>query len=214
LIAGFESKMVYRGDDEEVDSKPAAGETGKVFGITNVIRITSVGPQARDLICGLEMSRALTARVLWMDMEQLLGPLISFEKAKEEDVKNRIMPTIDGLLKAKHKLTEAFAVKRGTKILQAGSLFDRPRCVFVPAPLALLMFQNVEGELDDWELEAAFKEPSYLVEGLLNGMREMQENKPEEFEIYQGIAQETLAFLWAVANSSSRFDRISRGGTI
>jgi hypothetical protein len=78
------------------------------------------------------MLSSLTARVvLWMDMEQLLGPLISMEKAKEEDVKNRVMPTIDGLLKAKHKLTKAFAVKRGTKILK------QDRSLITPVPACL-----------------------------------------------------------------------------
>jgi hypothetical protein len=84
LIAGFEAKKEYIGGNEDNDEKPAAGETGKVFGITNVIRLTSPGPEGKDLVCGLEMSRALTTRVLWMDMDYLIRPLISREKAKEE----------------------------------------------------------------------------------------------------------------------------------
>jgi hypothetical protein len=115
LVAGFEAKKDYYEGNEDDDEKPAAAETGKVFGITNVIRISSPGPEGKDLVCGLEMSRALTARVLWMDMDKLIGPLISLEKAKEDGVKNRHMPTIEGLLQDKHKLAEAFVVKgRGT----------------------------------------------------------------------------------------------------
>jgi hypothetical protein len=113
------------------------------------------------------------------------------------------MPTIEGLWQEKHKLTEAFTVKRGTKILQAGLLFDRPRCVFVPAPIALMMFQKSENELDEWGLAAAFKDPNYLVKGLLNGMREIQIDEPEEFKIYHGLAHETLEFLWAILNGTN-----------
>jgi hypothetical protein len=146
------------------------------------------------------MSRALTARVLWMDLDKLIGPLIPFEMTKDEQLKGRHMPTLEGLMQENHKLDEAFVVKGkgGKKLLQAGALFDQPRCVFVPAPMALMMFSKWDTGLDDWQAEAAFKSPDYLAKGLVRGMRSLQEDDPAAFEEHKGLAGEVIALLWAV----------------
>jgi hypothetical protein len=94
LVAGFEANKNYFTGAEEEDEKPPEAEPGKVFGITNVIRIASAGDTGKELVCGLEMSRALTARVLWMDLDKLIGPLIPFEMTRDEKLKGRHMPTL------------------------------------------------------------------------------------------------------------------------
>ncbi len=67
-------------------------------------------------------------------------------KAKEQNIKDRLVPSLDGLMAKRHRVKEAFEPSLEDKCINATNLKHRLRVIFVLVHLLEMMFGNPQTE--------------------------------------------------------------------
>ena len=114
-------------------------------------------------------------------------------------MKDRYIPTIEGLIEERHPVADKFAPRILDECLQADSIRDWPNSIFVPFPL-MEVIRDADPNDDDDEplsLDAGAVPPEALLLRLVVGVREKKESHPQWFKDWRGVIQNLATFLWA-----------------
>ena len=138
---------------------------------------TMVGVLMTDLFCDLSVTR----------------------KTRSVAMKDRYLPTIEGLMEERHPIVGKFAPRILDECEPVDSIRNLPNSIFVPFPILELIWsaEPSEDEDDSIPLEGGTVPPRALLLRLISGAKEKNEKQPEWFKKWRGAIQNVVTFLWA-----------------
>jgi hypothetical protein len=143
-----------------------------------------------------------SARAVAIDLEELFDELVPQKKMALASLKDRFVPSIEGLISGRHKIRERFVPQMFEDIPQINSLSGRPRGVYLPFPLWSLLWTKMEDSEDEFDVEGP-NQPSFMLSKLVEGLELLLENDKSTFSLWEPHAQRLVDFLWVAANELS-----------
>jgi hypothetical protein len=132
-------------------------------------------------------------------MTDMFCDLSVTKKTRSVAMKDRYVPTIEGLMEDRHPIVGKFAPRILDECDSVDSIRDLPNSIFVPFPILELIW-NAESNEDDEEsisFEGGTVPPRALLLRLVAGANEKKEKLPQWFKEWRGAIQNVVTFLWA-----------------
>jgi hypothetical protein len=151
------------------------------------------------IVMGVDGLSAVTTMVGVQLIADLFSDLSSMKKTRSIAMKDRYIPTIEGLIDDRHPIAERFTPRILEECEQVDSIRQWPNSIFVPFPIVELIW-SVESDDEDEEplpLEAGSVPPRALLLRLVAGARLKKESQPQWFKEWRGVIQNVATFLWA-----------------
>ena len=151
------------------------------------------------IVMGVDGLSAVTTMVGVQLIADLFSDLSSMKKTRSIAMKDRYIPTIEGLIDDRHPIAERFTPRILEECEQVDSIRQWPNSIFVPFPIVDLIW-SVESDDEDEEplpLEAGSVPPRALLLRLVAGARLKKESQPQWFKEWRGVIQNVATFLWA-----------------
>jgi len=212
---GFNAVKTYPAEEIEtgfkawlMDSKDCPGvlmvvrgKSNSNKGMVDTIHHLKIVKDKRDvtLVMGVDGLSAVTTMAGVPLVADLFGDLSLVRKTRSAAMKDRYIPTIDGLMDERHPIAEKFAPRILDECDQVDSIRQWPNSIFVPFPI-LEMIWSVESDEEDAEplsLEAGSILPRALLLRLVAGAKINKETHPQWFKEWRGVIQNVVTFLWA-----------------
>jgi hypothetical protein len=158
------------------------------------------------VIIGLD-SLSEAAPMAGVYLDELYSDLGTAKKTRSAAMKDRFIPTIEGLIDDRHPVTGKFVPGVLDNCEQVDALCDMPNAMFVPFPLIYLMYSAQEAAGDEDEesilIGAAPIHPRSLLLRLVAGMKGRKEHDTKWYKEWRGVAQNLVTFLWAKLHDMS-----------
>ena len=142
---------------------------------------------------------AATTTMVGVLMTDLFCDLSVTKKTRSVTMKDRYIPTIEGLMEDRHPIVGKFAPRILDECDSVDSIRDLPNSIFVPFPLLELIWSAEFSEDDDESIpfEGGTVPPRALLLRLVAGAKKKKEKQPEWFKQWRGAIQNVVTFLWA-----------------
>jgi len=157
--------------------------------------------EGREFIMGLS-SMDSSASVVSILVEDLFADLVSAKKLSSVGVKDRYLPSLEGLISGKHKIREKFTPQILDDTPQVDALTERPRGIYIPCPIWHLIWENVTNAEKEFEIDGA-NQPIPLLEKLIDGMKQIRDSDKVVYKRWEPSAQRLAEYLWTAANELS-----------
>jgi len=142
---------------------------------------------------------AETTTMVGVLMTDLFCDLSVTKKTRSVAMKDRYIPTIEGLMDERHPIVGKFAPRILDECESVESIRDLPNSIFVPFPLLELIWSAESSDDDDESIpfEGGTVPPRALLLRLVAGAKEKKEKQPGWFKEWRGTIQNVVTFLWA-----------------
>ena len=177
------------------------GRSNSNKGMIDTIHQLKLVKDKRDvtLVMGVAGLSAVTTMVGVPLDADLFGDLGLARKTRSAAMKDRYIPTIEGLMDGRHPIADKFTPRILDECEQVDSMRQWPNSIFVPFPIVDMIW-SIDSDEEDAEplsLEAGSILPRALLLRLIAGVKLNKETHPQRFKEWKGVIQNVVTFLWA-----------------